>query len=247
MISLVLPLSPPSPSSRWRIRFFVRVARKEWSRNDICEFCFRDAPRPSGPFLPSLSPCSSLCRVVRGNAEARRVSSRHDDECRNVRLEARNSIVCSFVHARASRTTICGKHCTPGLLESTEFTRFLRRSPGAFVAMLSRVRWIYSRSISCDFLPVNLRPLRRRDDSRRTTHSLPSSGGKNLHAFRRESEARDGGNLEKNPFSRERRRFATVSVNALPLLSPFALSYNVRYQVISRSSVESNVKGAKGR
>lgn len=245
MISLVLPLSPPTPSSRWRIRFFVRAVHEEWSRNDICEFCFRDAPRPSGPFLPSLSPCSFLCRVVRGNAEARRVSSRHDDECRNVRLEARNSIVCSFVRARASRmrqtlySGIARKH---GVYEISR----LRRSPGAFVAMLSRVRWIYSRSISRDFLPVNLGPLRRRDDSRRATRSLPSSG-ENLHAFCRESEARGGGNLEKNSFSRERgglqRRRLMPSLSS----SRSLISYNVRYQVISRSSVESNVKGAKGR
>jgi len=63
--------------------------------------------------------------------EVRRVSSRHDDECRNVRLEARNT-VCS------SASRIYGEYYTPGLPESTgvyEISR-LRVSPGAFASTL---------------------------------------------------------------------------------------------------------------
>lgn len=111
MISLVLPPSFPRLAGAYA-SLYAESGREMTFANFVS--------RPLGPFLPPLSPCSSfLCRVMRGNAEARRVSSRHDDECRNVRLEARNSIVCSFVYARARVSRIYGKYCTPGLLEST--------------------------------------------------------------------------------------------------------------------------------
>lgn len=104
---------------------------------------------------------------------------------------------------------------------------------GAFAAaaaVLSQVRWIYSRSISRDFLPVNLRPLRRRDATaraRRATRSSDVRGGENLHAFssRKRSGARGGGNSGKNPLlSRERRCIVAARCRA-----PFSLgsSYNV--------------------
>lgn len=148
-------------------------------------FVFATRPDHPVPFFRRYRRALSFVRVMPGNAEVRRVSSRHDDECRNVRLEARNSTVCSSVRARARTSRICTytvyihiytrirRMLYSGIARKHgvyEISR-LRRSPGAFVAMLSRVRWIYSRSISRDFLPVNLRPLRRRDGSRHATRS----------------------------------------------------------------------------
>lgn len=144
-----------------------RVARRP--RNDVCEFCSRDAPQPSGTFLPPLSSCFFLCSSgARKCAGVRKVSSRHDDECRNVRLEARNSMVCSL---RTRMPWASLVYTTNTLLWDSSKAQGLRDFASTpFSRVLSRVRWIYSRSISCDFLPVNLRPLRprRRDGSRRT-------------------------------------------------------------------------------
>lgn len=186
----------------------------------------------------------------------RRVSSRHDDECRNVRLEARNSMVCSSVLARVSYIRL---ECrTPGLPESTGVYEISRSTPfsrcfrgDAFASTLDLFALHFARFSSRKSTSA---PPTRRDGSRRATR-YPAflrrgarRGGENLHAFRRESEARGGGNSGQNPLlSRERCCFAATSVNA-SLSAPFAYIYLttcvIKFYLAHLSKV--NVKGAKG-
>lgn len=197
----------------------------------------------------------------------RRVSSRHDDECRNVRLEARNSMVCSSValysRARVSYSYIRLECRTPGLPESTGVYEISRSTPlsrcfrgDAFASTLDLFALHFARFSSRKSASA---PPTRRDGSRRATHRFPPSrfpparrGGENLHAFRRGSEARGGGNSGQNPLlSRERCRFAAAaasSVNASPsaLASLICISQRALSSFYLAHLSKVNVKGAKG-
>lgn len=187
MISLVFfsPRPAPPRASVYTLAF-VRAARAERPRDDIYEFCSRDAPPrrirslssaviPACPFL-----CSSGARKGKGpGGGGGRDEFHRDDECRNVRLEARNSMVCSSVRGRGRPRIYAANTCTPGLPESTGVYEISPRSPpGALAAVLSRVR---RDLFALHFARFSSRksasaPPTRRPAPRNTLPPLPSRG-----------------------------------------------------------------------
>lgn len=167
--------------------------RDERPRNATSEFHSRDVPpQPSASFLPPLLAYSFLCSRAADEDEWEtrgRFSSRRDDECCNVRLEARNSMVRSARVVYAVYTTMLRNCPKARVYEISRLRCRVRR------VALARECWIYLRSISHDFLPVNLRPLAAQHVSRVSSRR----GGENLHALRPESAATSSANSGKNP------------------------------------------------
>lgn len=138
------------------------------------------ASRPSGSFLRLSFLRSLLCRVVvyseRWDRQGR-FSSRHDDECRNVRLGARNSMVCSLMGARTHRIRYILYTCR--IAQKHGFTRF--RLPQPLSRCFSR-----ENARTLDLFALHFVRFSSRKSALlvRTAHGFLSE---NLHVFRLES------------------------------------------------------------
>lgn len=141
----------------------------------------------------------------------------HRDTMMNAAMSASERETAWFVASRA-RARIVSYTCR--IAQKLGFTRFRLSQPlSRCFSRRTRERWIYSRSISCDFLPVNLRC--------RFAHAHGFLG-ENLHVFR----------LESAGVVWRKKILALTSLMPRPVI--------LRRAPLSLPSVEGSVKGAKG-